>query len=303
MTSGGTNKERYQGKAWSLMLGTNGNASFVDNLARAKALPKGEIQRVIETRLEKLDIPEEETLALNMAIVNNHGHAGEVIVQEILRDLKKVETLVFKLRKLLIARAGLSDQNRNWSANAACNLAASILAKRCGLWNIDVDALSDWAVGQLIHMKNFDSSLSINIEDFIRNYYFEKQGQILRVKSTQDGRSKDGSGLIETLVNPEKLPHYAVVGRYETDTKMLFLLPKPLKEYCRKMKMNPTEVKEELKNRMGAETKKVHLGKGTTINIGSVQTICMPIDCGDVADGEIAESATLESLYEPETRA
>jgi len=299
MGSGGTNKERYQGKAWALMLGTNGNASFVENLAKAKAVPKGEIQRVIETRLEKVAVPEDRTLALNMAVVNNHGHAGEVIVQEILKDVKAAEELVFKFRKLVIARAGLTDQNRNWSANAACNLAAAVLAKRCGFWNIDLEALTDWTVARLRIMKLIDSSLDIDIHDLIKNYYFEKQGQIIRIKSTQDGRHKDDSGLTDTFVNPEKLPHYAWVGRYEYDIKRLYLLIKPFKDWLRRGKHSPGQVEEEITKHMLGVKRKVHLGKGTTVNIGSVYVLCLEFDAGDEDEDQLDIPKNLESLYEP----
>jgi len=299
MTNGGTNKERYQGKAWALMLGSNGNASFVDGLAKIKQIPKGEIQRVIETRLEKLDIPDELTLELNTTVVNNHGWAGEAIVQEILKNPEKAKDLVFKLRKLVIARAGLTDQNRNWSANAACNLAAAVLAKRCGMWNINVDALCDWTIARLVYMKSLDSALDVDIHDLIRNYYFEKQGQIIRIKSTQDGRSKDSSGLIETLVNPEKLPHYSWVGRYEYDIKQLYILIKPFKEWCRKLKLTPSIVEEDIIKHMRGEKKKVHLGKGTTVNIGTVYVLSLSFDAGDEDEEALSVPENLESLYEP----
>ena len=300
MTNGGHNKERYQGKAWSLMLGSNGNASFIDGLARAKEIPKGEIQRVIETRLEKLDIPEEETFALNMALTKNHGLAGEKVVQEILRDVTKAQDLVFNLRKLVIARANLNDQNRNWSAATACTIAGAILMKRCGLWSVDIDKLFEWSLSRLGHMKAVDSALGINIGDLIRNYYFEKQGQIIRIKSTQDGRSRDESGLIETLVNPEKLPHYAWVGRYEYDVKQLYLLIKPFKAWIEKKPgINYAEVAEEIEKHMRGEKKKVHLGKGTTVNIGSVYVLSLSFDAGDVDEEELDIPEKVESLYEP----
>jgi hypothetical protein len=105
---------------------------------------------------------------------------------------------------------------------------------------------------------------------------------------------------LKRWLTPEKLPHYAWVGRYEYDVKQLYLLIKPFKAWIEKKPgINYAEVAEEIEKHMRGEKKKVHLGKGTTVNIGSVYVLSLSFDAGDVDEEELDIPEKVESLYEP----
>jgi len=300
MTSGGQNKERYTGEAWALIMSTNGNKSLVEIMTAEKELPKGELQRLIETELIKLDIPQEETLALNVGIQKNCGHAGEVLMQKILKDTDAVEKLLFKIRAVIIRRVGMTDQNRNWSAGAACVVGGSLIAKRCGLWDIDIEALLDWTVQQMKRMMAWDKQLDLDVEKLVKEYFYEKQGAILRIKSTDDARRTDGSGL-HVLIEPDKTPFYSWVGRYEFDIGRLYLLPTPFKKWCAKRGAPYPEVVRGIIALLGGKNERIKLGKGTPIQgAGSTYVLSLVFDSedGEEYDGTPIPK-NLESLYEP----
>ena len=299
MTSGGQNKERYSGEAWSLIMSTNGNKSLVEIMTAEKELPKGELQRLIETELSRMDIPQEDTHALNMGIKKNCGHAGEVLMQEILKNTAAVEKMLFKLRAIIIKRVGMTDQNRNWSAGAACTVGGAIMAKRCGLWNIDVDALLDWTVEQMKTMMARDRDLDLDIEKLVKEYFFEKQGSILRIKSTDDARRTDGSGL-GVLITPDKTPFYSWVGRYEDDIRRLYLLPTPFKKWCKNRDAPYPAIVKGILSELGGKHERIKLGRGTTVQgVGSTYVISLVFDSedGEEYDGTPMPD-NLESLYE-----
>ena len=56
------------------------------------------------------------------------------------------------------------------------------------------------------------------------------RGSILKIRSTDDMRKNQGNGL-DDLVIPESDPRVRLVGRYETDVKKLYLIPKVLKAW------------------------------------------------------------------------
>ena len=77
------------------------------------------------------------------------------------------------------------------------------------------------------------------------------------------------------------------MGRYETDTKRAYLLPKILRAWCGKQQMNFASFKKELEDDYGAKTTKVRLTKGTTTQLPP--TTVISIDCSKV---DVSESSS-----------
>jgi hypothetical protein len=119
---------------------------------------------------------------------------------------------------------------------------------------------------------------------------------ILRIKSTDDAR-KQATGL-DHLIHPEAVPRMNFVARYEYDIKRLYLLPKPLKEWCGKQQINYGGFVDGLKTgRTKAKKEKVRLGKGTHSNWPPVDAIT--VDCSSFMDDETEQSmATTAALLQ-----
>jgi hypothetical protein len=71
------------------------------------------------------------------------------------------------------------------------------------------------------------------------------------------------------VVVPEVMPKGKLVARYETDVKKMYLIPKPLKEWCGKQQINYSSFIDELKEKAEGHRDKVRLGKGTNIVLPS----------------------------------
>jgi len=269
MSSSGQNEERYRGEPWKLLIGTTGNVGLLDKIYQYKSAPKGEYQRVVETRAQQVFFTSEDTEitdVFNKKLAANFGHAGEVHMQYILNNMQHAEELVLEYRKNIIKLAQLTDQNRIWSAGVACCLAGTQLAVESGLvptW--EVENLTNWIVRRLSTLKVTEQELNLDVGELINSYYAHYQGAIMRIKSTADSRRKDNTGLEDMLVIPEKTPHYSVVGRYETDIGRLYLLIQPFKEWCQKQQYVYDEVFEALAKAFGATKEKIRFGRGTTM--------------------------------------
>ena len=99
-----------------------------------------------------------------------------------------------------------------------------------------------------------------SVSETITNYIYENYNNLLWIESTEDLRGNNGNGL-DQLVRPETLPRGKLVARYEPDTKKLFLLTKPLKEWCTDQQINYQSFTNQLKEQLGAKYTKQRITK------------------------------------------
>jgi hypothetical protein len=85
---------------------------------------------------------------------------------------------------------------------------------------------------------------------------------------------------LDELVIPELDPKIRLVGRYEPDTKMLYLLPKIVRAWCTKQQLDYNSFVQDLKNQMGAQTSfPMRITKGISTDLPVTRTL--KIDCSD----------------------
>ena len=123
-------------------------------------------------------------------------------------------------------------------------------------------------------------------QETVNNYVYENWGNILKIKSTDDLRKGQGNGL-DDLVIPELDPKIKIIGRYETDTKMLYLLPKPLKAWLATQDANYSSFVQDVTTTMnGKSNVLIRLTKGISTQLAP--TRCLRIDCSGIDFNEAA---------------
>ena len=274
----GQNVERYRGEEWSLLGGTSGNKSLLETMSEFRELPKGEAGRVIEaTVVKKLFTPEETLLAntLNDDLSNNYGHAGIIYIQHILKTLEATEELVLATRNKIIMSAKLEPAHRHWTAECATVFAGCIIARELGLIDWDLQALWKWIIYKLKLLKLDLKEMNIDISDLVGQYYQDNVRNILRIKSTDDARGDPAKiPILENTQFTDK-PMYKWVGRHEYDVNKLMLLPGPFKEWCVKKGHHFSSIRNLIKIYMQGQHKKVRLGKGTKMDVGTQHALVM----------------------------
>mgnify|MGYP003639555462 FL=1 len=274
MTSGG-NAERYRGDAWKLLSVTTGNTSIIERVSMAKAMPKAEAQRILEVKVDRLFSgaeEKEEQDRFSAALSNHYGTAGKEYVQYVISNLDAVTKLIDEVRGKVDKAAGLTSENRFWSAFATNTMAGLILAKRAGLIDYDIGKIFKWAVSMLKQNQHYVSDMNASVEEVLNDYIHEHWGNVLWIKSTDDLRKQNQNGL-DSLVVPEALPRGKLVARYETDLKKAYLIPKPLRIWCGEQQINYAAFLEELKTNMGATKTKMRLSKGTHMQLPPTDVI------------------------------
>jgi uncharacterized OsmC-like protein len=284
------NTERYRGDPWNLLFISSANCSLIDKVAMAKAMPKAEAQRVLEIETSKLfteKADKRQTDAFSTSIQTNYGHAGILFVQYVMANLAETKLLVETLQHKIDAAAELGPENRFWSAAVATSLAAAVICKHLQLLDYDIPNLRNYIIKNILKAnKSVSADMSLDPMDLITAYTYQNIGRILQIKSTIDRRGKGNDNGIDDLVTPDQQPKTAdIVGRYETDLHVLFLLPAPFKAWLAEQQINYNSVLADLKAKYSAKKSKIRLTKGTKLRMNVVDTIEIPIVLGDI-DGE-----------------
>ena len=286
MTSSGNNTERARGKPWKLLSVTTGNCSVIEKVSMYKSMPKAEAQRMMETKAVRLFDKSKTKHLTDIHAVNAeniYGHAGSIYIQYVMANLDSVRALLAQVQAKIDEAAQLTAENRFWSCGAAADLTGVLIAKKLGLVDYDTNKLFKYIVKMLRENKVAVSDMNTSAMETLNDYFHENWGNILKIKSTDDLRKGHDNGL-DSLVIPELDPKIRLVGRYETDTKVAFLSPKPLRAWCGKQQINYSAFKQELEDKFGAKTVKVRLTKGTNTRLAA--TWCLSIDCSK-ADLEV----------------
>jgi hypothetical protein len=295
------NVERVRGKPWKTLFGTTGNTDILERISMYKALPQAEAQRVLSHRVDPVKFATKtETDEFSTAIKENFGHAGVIFIQYLLNNLDAAKELANTVQRKLDAESSLSAENRYWSALASRTISGLMLAKKAGLINWQIAPIVKWIVRVMSEARVMVGEMSVDVEAQLTDYLAEHYNNMLRIKSTDDARKSAGD--LDKIIVPDGSPRGHFVARYEYDVKKLFLLPKPLKEWCGKQQINYAGLVEGLKTgRTKAHKEKVRMGKGTHINLPPTDVLVL--DCSGFMDDETEQAmATTAALFEKQNQ-
>ena len=283
-----SNVERFRGDAWHQLGLSTGNKSIMDVIAAVKAMPKGEAARVLELQVTAADLPNKTvTDELSLRLKRVYGTAHVPYLQYVMRNVEATRKLWKETQIKLDTAIGFRAPDRFPSATASTCVTGLIIAKRLGLVNWDIPSLVRWLIPTMRTTKAVVDALDIPPEAILNNFLAENYNNILRIRSTDDGRQRPSD--TEVLVIPDSTPRISLVARYEYDIKQLYILPKPFKEWCGKSHINITSLIAELKKgRTRARMAPKRMGRGTRMNLPSVQVI--QIDCTEFMDDTPTES-------------
>jgi hypothetical protein len=282
------NKERVRGETWHTNACSTGNTSLLARVRMYKAIPKAEATRVLEYEAQKFHFDTKaETDVLSRNMYAHYGHACVPFMQYVLANMDECRTLFLQTQERIDIAAGLSQPHRFWSVQAASSITGLLIAKKIGLIKFKVSDIVTWLIKVIEKAKVEIDNMSGTLEDTLTSYLAENYNNILRIKSTDDART--GADALEHLIIPDASPRIQLVARYEYDIKKMYLLPKPLREWCSKQQINYQTFVESLKTgQTRAVVKKIRMGKGTHMNLPPSDTLV--IDCSEFMSDEVEQT-------------
>jgi hypothetical protein len=282
------NMERARGETWHTNACSTGNTSFLGRVRMYKAIPKAEATRVLEYEAQKFHFDTKaETDVLSRNLYAHYGHACIPLMQYVIANMDECRTLFLQTQERIDIAAGLSQPHRFWSVQAASAITGLLVAKRLGLIQYKISDVVTWLIGVIQKAKQEIETMSGTLEDTLTSFLAENYNNILRIKSTDDARN--ASDALEHLIIPDASPRISLVARYEYDVKKMYLLPKPLREWCNKQQINYQTFVESLKTgQTRAVMKKVRMGKGTNMNLPPSDALV--IDCSEFMSDEVEQT-------------
>ena len=273
--SGSANVERTRGEPWKQNGVSTGNTSVMEKISSYKALPKGEAMRILEVRAKPiLDLDKSNTDDLSENILNNYGHAAIPYLQYVMNDIQGTKDN-YKATQLKLDKAcGFSPADRFHSVLVTNGIMGLMMAKRAGLVTFEIAPVVAWVKEVVSGVQEQVMSMDVDAETSLTNYLAENYNNVLRIRSTEDVRMAAGRNELDHLVIPDATPRISLIARYEYDIKLLYLYPKPLKEWCTKQQINYQGFVDSLKRgRTKAKIAKKRMGKGTHMNLPSVDVL------------------------------
>jgi hypothetical protein len=281
--SGSANEERTRGEMWQQCGISTGNTSIMEKISVIKALPKGEAMRILEIRAyPMLGLVKTDTDELSEKILSNYGHAYLPFLQYVMNDIEGTRDTYKQTQLKLDKACGFGPADRFHSVIGAGGITGLLMAKKAGLINYNVSAVVQWLLNSVSSIKEQVSAMDVDAETTLTNFLAENYNNILRIKSTDDSRINNNSGL-EHLIIPDATPRVSMIARYEYDVKVLFIYPKPLKEWCTKQQINYQGFIDALKRgRTKAKIAKKRMSKGTHMNLPAADVL--HVNCEEFLD-------------------
>ena len=283
-----SNAERTRGEPWKQVGVSTGNSSLMEKLSSYKALPKGEVMRLLEVRARPVSgLNKGETDILSETLLNNYGHANIQYLQYVMNDIEGIKNLYKSTQLKLDKMYGFTPADRFHSVLATNGIMGLMVAKRAGLIDYEIKPVVEWLKQVILNVKDQVNSMDVDAETTLTNFLAENWNNTLRIKSTEDSRSVKTDDM-DHLIIPDATPKMTYIARYEYDIKMLYLYPNPLREWCVKKQVNYEGFVDSLKRgRTKAKMEKKRMGKGTRMSLPSLDVLW--VNCKEFIDEDIED--------------
>jgi hypothetical protein len=299
--SSSANHERYRGMPWAQTATSSGNANLIEKMGAYKAVPMGEAMRVLQVKVSPLNLDKTETDILSGKLKDNYGHAYLPYLQYIMSDLPGVLELYRNTQKKLDTMFGFGPAERFYSVIVTNGIMGLMIGKTLGFFDYDLKGVFNWLRGAIESALNSIKSMDADAETLLVSFISENYNNILKIASGDDNRNVKGNTLGHLTV-PEAQPKFQFVARYETDIKMLYVYPTPLKKWCVERQVNFEGMVDSLKKgRAQATIIKKRMGKGTKDSLPPVTVLA--INCAGFMDDESENTANTAGAGAPQAEA
>ena len=287
----GTNELRENNTTWQSITVSTSNSSFAEKLSVIKNNPEGELMRLIEYPINKVE-------ALNTAgakqmfdrdLFHNYGHAGVHFTRYVLENMERIQRRCDNLQEKIDRELGLEPKERFWSATTAANIAGGLVATECGIMDWDMDRIYMYACGLIDDLRRNGVTPVDDVRQTVADYLYRNIQSILVVNGEVDRRTNMQAA-------PLREPRSELLVRIEPDTKRMFIIAKSFKDYCVKFQINYTETVKKLETEGRIiEKKPIRLSKGTTISGEPIHCLWFKIDDEFVDTTQYAGTETVNA--------
>ena len=224
-----SNSLRRNDTTWQTISLCSSNASFREKLLTLKASPDGELMRLFEYSIDYTSAlePEYARGMFDHQLLENHGHAGGIYAEWLVNNHDEAKRIWLEVEAKVIAKIGLVPKERFRTGGVVSNLAGGVIAKRLGLCSYDLKAIFNWAVAELLRMREDAAAIAgtVSSSSVVGDFINLNTQNILVVNAKKDAQS--GMNAM-----PRQEPKGELRVRFEPDTNKVFIVSKVFMEYC-----------------------------------------------------------------------
>lgn len=282
----GTNELRENNTTWQSITVATSNASFTEKLSVLKNNPEGELMRLIEYPINKLDIlnSAEAKQMFDRELFHNYGHAGPIYAQHVLANWEYTQRLCDNTQEKIDRELQLEPKERFWSATVSANIAGGITARHAGLIDWDMKRIYHYACGLIDDLRKNGVTPVDDVRQTVADYLYRHMQNILVVNGEMDRRTNMQSA-------PKREPKGELLVRIEPDTKRMYIIAKSFKDYCVRYQLNYNDTIKKLENEGRIIGKgSIRLSKGTTVSGDPIHCLWFKVDDDDFVDTSKYES-------------
>lgn len=287
----GTNELRENNTTWQSITVATSNASFTEKLSVLKNNPEGELMRLIEYPIKKLDILNsmEAKQMFDRELFHNYGHAGPIYVQHVLENWEYTQNLCNNTQEKIDRELQLEPKERFWSATVSANIAGGITARHAGLIDWDMKRIYYYACGLIDDLRKNGVTPVDDVRQTVADYLYRHMQNILVVNGEVDRRTNLQSA-------PKREPKGELLVRIEPDTKRMYIIAKSFKDYCVKYQLNYNDTVKKLETEGRIVGKgSIRLSKGTAVSGDPIHCLWFKVDDDDFVDTSKYETAEADA--------
>jgi hypothetical protein len=185
----------------------------------------------------------------------NYGHIGEVFAAAVVKHLPQIELRVQQLVREIDEEASTTSAERFWAAVIAVVLVAGELGQALGLTPYSVEKLRRWAIDkQIPFMRGVVKEEYRDPLAVLTDYIAEKHSNIVVInKAVGIGQTAAGdTGVVDNAYAANR-PGGALLGHYDVNAGVLYLLKQGFKDHCNRIGSNSTRILDELSALRGGD--------------------------------------------------
>lgn len=261
------NAERVNNVTWKGSSIWSSNTACEDRLGLLKIDPQGELARVIEIHL-KAPVPKDvlESQKLFNSLNENYGHAGDIFLRYVIPNLDAVRRIWEATRDRIYAMRSWTQTERYKLNKVICDVTAGLITNSLGLTNYNIQRITKKIINVIADSSTDLRTMGMKAVETIASFVNRNAQNILIIED---------ASRINGLQKPASVsPKGALMVRWETDTKCLFIIQRELNRWCAENFINAKELRSQFKEETGKEllVSKKRMGKGWNTDFGPVST-------------------------------
>lgn len=216
------NRERKNISTWKTILVTNSNSSFMSKLSKAKARPDGEMMRLMEIHVDRVQVDGAD--ALIEKFNTNYGVAGQIYGKWLITHRDAFPEAIDKQKKRFVDALGTNMAERFWINTFSVIMVGGRGAKKLGLHDYDMEALETWMVKYILRLRNEVKDEVVEASSLVGEFLMDHSNAILALGTKINPRTGDNVWMTSRSAK--------LVARFELEENLMFISKKAFREYC-----------------------------------------------------------------------